>query len=123
MSVGRCPIMRKKLPWILVGHRTYVRNKLLKTYSLMQLLDDETWYSEVIEAPEREFLGIHNDDLISIYEYFSPTTSDLIEIEEKYGNSEIFTVVIAKMIEIYELSYQSAVNKLEASQPDYRQDF
>lgn len=99
------------MPWILKGHTTFVRNSLIKKYSLDQLMCDDIWYKEVIEAPE-VFRGIHRTDLELIYQYFSPTEKELLCIENKYGNCEMFTVVIAKLTELYDRAYQRAVEKL-----------
>ncbi|EJW13855.1 hypothetical protein M5X00_13490 [Paenibacillus alvei] len=105
--------MRQRMPWILEGRSTFVRNRLLKAYSLDQLECDDTWYKEVIEAPECDFFGIHRDDLELIYHYFSPSDSELISIQNKYGNCDLFTVVIAKLTELYDRAYQNAIKKLQ----------
>ncbi|RRJ54937.1 hypothetical protein EHV15_35800 [Paenibacillus oralis] len=105
--------MREQMPWILRGHVTAVRNSLLKRYSFEQLKDEDTWYLEVIEAPEIHFKGIHESDIVQMYEYFSPSASELSDIEEKYGNQDVFTVVIAKLIDLYEEAFQAAVKKLQ----------
>ncbi len=101
------------MPWLLKGHATWVRNQLLKRYSIDQLNDDAIWYSEVIEAPEIHFKGISESDIVQMYDYFSPSALELHEINQKYGNQDVFTVVLANLIDLYQKAFQNAMNKLK----------
>ncbi|WP_280788549.1 hypothetical protein ACDZ28_00430 (plasmid) [Paenibacillus sp. RS8] len=101
------------MPWILKGHVTWVRDQLLRKYSIDQLNNDDVWYFEVIEAPEIHFRGISETDIALMYDYFSPSALEIHEIQQKYGNQNDFTVVLANLIDLYQKAFQNAMNKLK----------
>jgi hypothetical protein len=105
--------MRSQMRWILKGHVTWVRDQLLRKYSIDQLNNDDVWYSEVIEAPEIHFRGISETDIAQMYDYFSPSALELHEIQQKYGNQNDFSVVLANLIDLYQKAFQNAMNKLK----------
>lgn len=105
--------LKRQMPWILKGHVTWVRDQLLRKYSIDQLNNDDVWYFEVIEAPEIHFRGISETDIAKMYDYFSPSALELHEIQQKYGNQNDFTVVLANLIDLYQKAFQNAMNKLK----------
>lgn len=76
-------------------------------------MEDDIWYAEVIEAPERDFFGIHSTDLQDIYNYFAPTPDNLLQILKKYGNNDQFTVVVEYLLELYNTAYENAIKYLQ----------
>lgn len=112
---------RKKLPYLLQGEFSRVKNSLKKMYQnkVIQLKSDEEWYKNVIVKPDEVFSFLYDEnfiysDLQTMYNFIKPSQEEIRYVEEKYGeNHPYFVVIEYLLIPLYQRAYEKAILELE----------
>lgn len=113
---------RKKLPYMLKGEFSWVKNNIKKVYkNNVELLEsDDEWYKNVISNPDKTWFFLYDANLIFsdlelMFNYVEPSEEQMSHVEEKYGERHpYFAVIEYLLVPLYQRAYDKALMELKS---------